>query len=94
MIQLTLELFSEKNTCGKKSVIKHFELYFNVQSNRALINPNTFATKTKTWSEIDENPAELEFNVQIEFRYLLAIELKRFRCFSVLRLDADIYQST
>ena len=95
----TLQILSNKYTGGQEAVIKNFNLYFNMQTNRRLINQDIFTAKASTLLDVD--PVEKEFNVKIEFlkgffdkTLPIAIQQNRFRCFSVLRLDGDIYQST
>jgi O-methyltransferase len=57
-----LEILSGKYTGGMQSVMNNFNLYFNVQSNRNLINSESFSQ-----IETIQDPLESEFNVKIEF---------------------------
>jgi hypothetical protein len=49
-------------TGGETSVMKSFNLYFNVQSNRKLINSQSFSQ-----IETKQDASEAEFSVKIEF---------------------------
>ena len=89
------EILSGKYTGGQEAVVKNFNIYFNVLSQRNFIDQSILAGNSKS------DPLEEEFNVQIEFlkgyfkdTLPKAIQENRFKCFSVLRLDGDIYQST
>ena len=57
-----LEILSGKYTGGMQTVVKNFNLYFNVQSNRNLINIETFSQ-----IETKQDPLESEFSVKLEF---------------------------
>ena len=85
------------STGGVNAVKKNFNLYFNVENERDRINDNTF----KLFYGDEINQKEKEFQVGIEFlvgyfkdSLPLAIKEKKFKCFSVLRLDGDLYEST
>ena len=54
-------------TGGMQTVVKNFNLYFNVQSNRNLINIETF-------SQI-EDPLEAEFSVKLEFLKVIFLDV-------------------
>jgi hypothetical protein len=57
-----LGILSGKYTGGMQSVMNNFNLYFNVQSNRNLINSESFSQ-----IETIQDPLESEFNVKLEF---------------------------
>ena len=89
-----LDILSGKYTGGQEAVEKNFNLYFNVQSQRSTLGRNALAK-----TQID--PLEADFSVKIEFlkgyfkdTLPVATKESRFTCFSVLRLDGDIYKST
>ena len=57
-----LKILSGKYTGGMQTVVKNFNLYFNVQSNRNLINSESFSQ-----IETKQDPLETEFSVKLEF---------------------------
>jgi len=57
-----LEILSGKYTGGQTAVIKNFNLYFNVQSKRNLIDKNSFID-----IETEQDPLEDKFRVKTEF---------------------------
>lgn len=59
----TLEILTGKYTGGQAAVVKNFNFYFNVQSNRSKINSASFVNQIVT--KLD--PLESEFDVKIEF---------------------------
>ena len=78
---------------------RNFNIYFNVENRREKITDDTFKQFISTDSEINE--AEKEFQVKVEYlvgyfkdSLPLALKENKFRCFSVLRLDGDLYEST
>ena len=84
------------NTGGLEYLKKKMSLFFNVFSNRKEIGEGR---KVKTVEEQDPN--EKEFDVKTVYlkdffneSLPLAISNKQFKCFAVLRLDGDIYEST
>ena len=93
------EILSSNYTGGVKAVKRNFNIYFNVENRREKITDDTFNQFISTDSEINE--AEKEFQVKVEYlvgyfkdSLPLAVKEKKFRCFSVLRLDGDLYEST
>ena len=92
-----LNILSSKYTGGVNAVKKNFNLYFNVESERDKIEDGTF----RLFYGNEENEKEKEFQVGVEFlvgyfkdSLPVAIKENKFKCFSVLRLDGDIYEST
>ena len=92
-----LDILSSKYTGGVNAVKKNFNLYFYVENERDKIDDNTL----KLFYGDKINEFEKEFQVGVEFlvgyfkdSLPLAIKQNRFKCFSVLRLDGDIYEST
>ena len=92
-----IEILSSNYTGGYKSVRKFFNLYFNIRSDRARVNREYLRLMLN--DELDDG--EKEFNVNVEYligffkdSLPLAVKQNKFKCFSVLRLDGDIYEST
>ena len=92
------EILSSNYTGGVNAVKRNFNIYFNVENRREKIIDDTF----KQFATVgDINDAEKEFQVKVEYlvgffkdSLPLAIKENKFRCFSVLRLDGDLYEST
>lgn len=91
------EILTSKYTGGVKSVLKNMNLYFNVETNRNKISNTSFSVLYAP----ENNPIEQEFQVKTEYiigyfkdSLPAAIKQQKFKCFAVLRLDGDIYEST
>ena len=91
------KILSSNYTGGINAVKRNFNLYFNVENKRERLSNKTF----KLENGHQENEMEKEFKVDVEFlvgyfkdSLPLAIKENKFKCFSVLRLDGDIYEST
>ena len=90
----TIGILSKNYTGGQETVVKNFNLYFNVHSQRSALGRNALIMP-------QNDPLEVDFSVKIEFikgyfkdTLPVAISKQRFMCFAVLRLDGDTYQST
>ena len=59
----TFNILSGKYTGGQMAVVKNFNIYFNVQSNRSKISSASFVNEIET--RLD--PLESEFEIKIEF---------------------------
>ena len=91
------EILSSKSTGGVNAVRKNFNLYFNVEHERSRISQETL--KLFYGDEINEKENEFQVGVEFLVGYFkdslpAAIKKNKFKCFSVLRLDGDIYEST
>ena len=92
-----LDILSSKYTGGVNAVRKNFNLYFNVESRRESLDDNSY----QQFYGGEQNEAEKNFQVKVEFlvgyfkdSLPLAVKEKKFKCFAVIRLDGDLYEST
>ena len=90
------EIHRSDNTGGMEALKQKMSLFFNVFLERKGIGQGR---KAKIIEEQDPN--ETEFDVKTVYlkgffkdTLPLAISKKQFKCFSVLRLDGDLYEST
>ena len=84
-------------TGGINRVKEKLQLFFNLQSSRECIS--TPDSKLKPSEESDQEEREFQPNFEFLHGYFkdtfpLAVKNNQFKCFSMIRLDGDIYEST
>jgi len=92
-----MDILKGSHTGGINAVKERLKFYFNLQSDREDLATSNFKIKPAVYS--DEN--EVQFQANFEFlqgyfkdTFPLAVKNNQFKCFSVIRLDGDIYEST